>query len=66
MKKRIDVFSDGSIAYTEEPDGYETEISNSSLGLPVKSFEPTDQEFKVIKKGGYKYDLKKGKLEKIE
>ena len=67
MKKRVDVFSDGSISISELAEGYDVQIFSSDLGLPVDSFEPTDEQVEYIKTEGLeklKFDTEKNKITK--
>lgn len=64
MRKRLHIFSDGSIAVSVEEQGHSAEVENSSLGKPVDIREASDEEVELIKKhGATKVKIKKGKLE---
>lgn len=66
MKEKIEIFKDGSVAYSELPKGYSVETHNTVLGSPKTVIDDPKQEDKeLVKSLDVKVELNKdtGKLQ---
>lgn len=66
IKRRIDVFSDGSIAILESPPGFDLEVHKSLLGKPVEQIkdvsESTVEDIKQKGSDNVIFDFKSKKI----
>lgn len=66
MKTKIDIYEDGSVAYSELPAGFDVEIHNTKVGDPVETIKNPDKEIVAEIKnadGKVKYNFKAHKIE---